>query len=242
MSTQIVHASALSLTSFDQLAAVCAPGISIATLRAVASVESHFQPYALRDNSAHQLLKPVSLLDAVYLANERLERGHSLDLGLMQINAANLANLGMRVQDAFDPCRSLAAASTILLRNYEQASTETERQAATLIALSRYNTGRPLVGVANGYLDKVLAAVTLYQASPSIAQKFSTLHARWSVWGAPDADQASWLVTVDGDSEIKRAGAQTSDARREGRAPAISSEKGEPYEVSAYRDSEALRQ
>ena len=65
--------------------------------------------------------------------------GHSVDLGLMQINSMNLGLLGLSVSDAFTACRSVEAA-------------------AKLLALfSRYNTGSPHRGIANGYATKVLA-------------------------------------------------------------------------------------
>ncbi len=135
------------------------------TLRAVAAVESHFEPWAVRDNTTHEDRTPSSLTAAVALAEDRLRKGHSVDLGLMQINSGNLASLGMGVKDAFDPCRSLDAANRILRTAFAAGSSEADRQAAILITLSRYNTGRPLAGIANGYANRVIAA----QSTPRLA-------------------------------------------------------------------------
>lgn len=211
----------------------------MSTLRAVASVESHFDPLVVRDNTTHESWTPNSLGAAAALTKQRLSEDHSVDIGLMQINGANLAPLKMTVEDALDACHSLAAAHHILLSAFATGSSETERQAAILISLSRYNTGRPLTGIVNGYAERVIAAQAATVMPNIVQQHLSDERPQWDVWGASGALPMSWFVTPDGTTEIGRAGAQTSDARFEGRAPAIPSEKGEPYEVPAYRESEA---
>jgi type IV secretion system protein VirB1 len=233
-----VSASPLPTSSFNQLALSCAPGVDLPTLRAVAAVESHFEPWAIRDNTTHEMWAPPSLAAALALAGDQLTKGHSIDLGLMQLNSGNLASLGMRMNDAFDPCRSLGAASRILLAGFAAGSSETERQAAILITLSKYNTGRPLAGIANGYVDRVIAAQNKLPAGNSALRGVSNMAPQWDIWGTSGAAPSSWILTANESSEIERAGAQTSDARNEGRAPASPTEKGEPYELSAYQESE----
>jgi hypothetical protein len=116
-------------------------------------------------------------------------------------------------------------------------STETDHEAALLIALSRYNTGRPLAGIANGYANQVIAAQSALSSTPA-GQNLQNANPQWDVWGATGDGAASWVITTDVFSRIERAGAQTSDARSEGRAPASASEKGEPYVLSAFQESE----
>src|ERR1700733_8935811 len=70
--TITVLASPLSKASFNQLASSCAPGVEIPTLRAVAAVESHFDPLAVRDNTTHESWTPSSLSAAAALAKDRL--------------------------------------------------------------------------------------------------------------------------------------------------------------------------
>ena len=235
--TLSAFASPLPTTAFNQLALSCAPGVELQTLRAVAAVESHFNPLAVRDNSTHESLMPQTLPAAIKLARNRAKKGHSVDIGLMQINNHNLASLGMSLEDAFDECRSLAAGARILLSAFAIGSSESERQAAIMIALSRYNTGGALAGIANGYASQVFA-VQRGSLGDRRAQQDSSTTPKWDVWGTSGADPTSWVVTANGSSEIERAGAQTSDARTEGRAPALPSERGEPYELSAYQESE----
>ncbi len=231
-------ASPLSKASFNQLASSCAPGVEIPTLRAVAAVESHFDPLVVRDNTTHESWTPSSLGAASALARDRLRMGHSVDIGLMQINSGNLASLGMGVEDALDPCHSLDAAHRILQTAFAAGSSEAERQAAILITLSRYNTGRPLAGIANGYANQVIAAQSASLAVKLAVQKAPNTSPQWDIWGTSGAKPTSWVVTPDGSSEIEWAGAQSTDARAKGRAAVPPLEKGEPYELYAYQETE----
>jgi type IV secretion system protein VirB1 len=156
----------------------------------------------------------------------------------MQINSANFAALRMSVDDAFDACHSLAAARRILISAFAAGSNEVERQAALLIALSRYNTGKPLTGVANGYASQVVAAQSAPLTETLAPRSASSMQPQWDIWGTSGTAQSSWVLTAKRSTEIERAGAQTSDARSEGRAPASASEKGEPYVLSAVQESE----
>ena len=232
-------ASPLPMTSFNQLALSCAPGVELPTLRAVAAVESHFNPLAVRDNTAHESLIPQTLPAAATLARTRVKMGHSVDIGLMQINSDNLASLGMSVEDALDECRSLAAGGRILRSALAAGSSESERQAAIMIALSRYNTGRALAGVVNGYASQVIAAQH-GSLSDRPARQDSFRTPKWDIWGTSGVEPTLWIVT-DSSSEIERAGAQSTEARAEPRATAPPSRKGEPYEVFAYQESEPNR-
>jgi type IV secretion system protein VirB1 len=234
-------ASPLSKASFNQIASSCAPGEAIPTLRAVAAVESNFDPLAIRDNTTHDSWTPSSLSAAAALAKDRLKLGHSVDIGLMQINSGNLASLGMGVEDAFDACHSLDAAHRILQAAFAAGSSEADRQAAILITLSRYNTGKPLTGIANGYANQVVLAQSASLAGKLTLQKPPNTPPQWDIWGTTGDEPIAWVVTADGSSEIERAGAQSTEARAEGRAAAPPSKTGESYEVFAYRDSEASK-
>lgn len=152
----------LELAVFLQLAATCAPHVSPETLAAVARTESGFNALAIHDNTTRQSILPATLGEAVAVATEAVSvQRHSLDLGLMQINSANLPGLGMSVADAFDPCRSLRAAGRVLAAGYLPPADPSAQQQALHRALSRYNTGDADRGVVNGYVARVQASAEL---------------------------------------------------------------------------------
>lgn len=147
----------LPLALFAQLAAACGSLVHVDTLAAVARTESRFNPLTIGDTTAGRSHAPTTPAEAVATATALLAKGHSLDLGLMQVNSANLPGLGLTVADVFDPCRNLAAGARLLADGYRQAPDE-DAQRALVRALSRYNTGSPVRGVANGYVAKVQAS------------------------------------------------------------------------------------
>lgn len=149
-------AAPLSKMEFTALASRCAPAVPAETLEAVARTESGLDPLVLHDNTTGQHEETGNLDDAVAEAGEWVGHGDSVDIGLMQINSANLAPLGMTVADAVDPCASLAGGAEVLRAAYGGGSTQAEQQAALLMALSRYNTGTPFQGIMNGYARTVL--------------------------------------------------------------------------------------
>lgn len=154
------------------LAQACAPTVAPATLAAIAHVESRFDPLAIGVNRGPRPARRArDAAEAAAMARGLIARGANLDLGLAQINSANLGWLGLRVEDAFDPCRNLQAAATVLRAGYRpRGASPHARQAALREALSRYNTGDAGRGVRNGYVGKVeRAAVRLALAAPAPA-------------------------------------------------------------------------
>lgn len=149
----------IDLALFLQLAASCAPHVAPETLAALARTESGFNELALNDNTAGRAIQAASTADAVALATDAITvKRHSVDLGLMQINSANLPGLGLSIADAFDGCRSLAAADRVLVAGYAAPAAQGDPQDALRQALSRYNTGDPARGLANGYVARVQAS------------------------------------------------------------------------------------
>ncbi len=142
-----------------QLATACAPAVAPETIAAIARTESGFDPLSIGDNTTRRAYAPASRDDAVALASSLLQQGHSVDLGLMQINSANLPGLGLSIGDALDTCKSIAAGGRILAAAFAGGgATPDEAQAALRVALSRYNTGNGQDGFINGYVRKVEAS------------------------------------------------------------------------------------
>jgi len=200
---QAASASAISAAAFPVLAARCAPAVPEWVLGAVARTESNFYPWRLHDNTARVSSDPPSLQAAEAEAAAWLAAGHSVDLGLMQINSGNLPALGMNVNEALDPCASLAAGAAVLRAAYGGGPVKAGQQAALLMALSIYNTGSPLKGIMNGYARRVMrnasvvpAAAHLVQAAPANAPDMPPA---WNVSATGDYTQAHgapWLVPL----------------------------------------------
>ena len=122
-------------------------GVTAERMAAVAMVESDGDPLALGVNGSSPVtLHPATKDEAVATARALLAQGKSLDLGLAQINSANLAHDGLTIETAFDACTSLRAGAAHLAADFE---------AAWRAAHSRYNTGDAQRGFANGYVHKV---------------------------------------------------------------------------------------
>ena len=162
--------SALAVAAILSLAVLpeCGAGQDVPAERmaAVASVESGGDPLAIGVNGDHPAtLHPATKDEAVATARALLAQGKSIDLGLTQINSANLAHDGLTVERAFDACASLQAGATHLAADFE---------AAWRAAHSRYNTGDLQRGIANGYALRVSAAVRMVtavsQAAPAVHQ------------------------------------------------------------------------
>jgi|KBSMisStaDraftv2_1062788.scaffolds.fasta_scaffold13299_6 type IV secretion system protein VirB1 len=140
----------LPLAVFAQLAATCAPDVAPETLAALARTESGFDPFVIGDNTTRQAHHPHDQAEAIRTATLLLDAGHSIDLGVMQINSKNMQWLGLTVESVFDPCENIRAGATVLT------------------AYSRYNTGSPTRGFANGYVQKVVSKMRQLPAVPAV--------------------------------------------------------------------------
>jgi type IV secretion system protein VirB1 len=83
--------SVLTLAAFTQLAVVCAPNVSPATLAAIAKTESGFETQAIHRNA-----------------------NGTIDYGLLQINSANFTWLGVTAESVMDACTNIRAGAAVL--------------------------------------------------------------------------------------------------------------------------------
>ena len=145
-----------------------APAVAPETLASFAHYESRLEPYAIHDNTTGASLHPESQAQAIALAMSLLTQQHSLDLGIMQVNSANLPRVGLTVATAFDPGQSIRAGAVILVEAYQQCRHDgaVAEQAALRCAASVYNTGKEEAGIANGYQARVWRAAA--QIVPAI--------------------------------------------------------------------------
>jgi type IV secretion system protein VirB1 len=166
---------ALSVVAALVLARQCAPGVAPETVVSIAKTESALQTLAVHDNTSGTRYAPETRDAAIALATKLIaEQHHNVDLGLMQVNSANLATVGLSIGDAFDACHSMHAGAAILSGAFDHA---------LRAALSAYNTGDPQRGIANGYVARVEAAITAVPPIGALASPAPT--------AAPAADAAT---------------------------------------------------
>lgn len=210
----------LSVAAVVALATSCAPSIAPPTLLSVVQAESGRDPLAININGpGGGTRRPETLETAIALAAELVRQGKSVDLGLAQINTANLPRLGMSLADAFDPCRNLAAAERVLRDGWEAGAGEADPQTRLRVAFSHYNTGNPVRGFANGYVGRVERAAGYVVPAirlPGQPAPFGTAEAAVPVAVTPPADPLgappSWDVMARAEWELQQAGRQAVQA------------------------------
>ncbi|WP_025091677.1 lytic transglycosylase domain-containing protein [Brucella intermedia] len=145
---------------FVDVAQQCAPQIAIETLAAVVSVESGFNPLAIRINSGDPLAnQPTTKAEAIETASILIAEGQDVDLGLAGINSRNLGRLGLSVSDAFNVCLNLKASAS-LLDGYYRVALEggaTGVQAEKAMLRSYFGDGDVTLGEIVGYDARILA-------------------------------------------------------------------------------------
>jgi type IV secretion system protein VirB1 len=151
----------LSIVAALALAHQCAAAIAPETILSIAETESGLNPLSIHDNATGHSYAPASANEAIAIATDLIvSQHHSVDLGLMQINSANLAISNLDIAHAFDACRSMDAGAHIFFGAFHRA---------VQAALSTYNTGDQQRGIDNGYVARVEAAAAALPIAESIA-------------------------------------------------------------------------
>jgi type IV secretion system protein VirB1 len=171
--------TALPIAVVLGLAGACQSAVDPGTIAKIAQHESGREPYAIHDNTTRRSYFPETKPDAHRLAEELLAAGHSVDVGLSQINAANFSWLGLSLATALDPCTNIHAS------------------AAVLVGYSRYNTGSPTRGIANGYATAI-QAVRIADITPAPANAVAT-----EIPGVPRAECAAPAWDTWGQAECR---------------------------------------
>ncbi|MBY3003609.1 type IV secretion system lytic transglycosylase VirB1 [Rhizobium leguminosarum] len=188
------EAAPVSFHEFDRLARDCAPSVDPTTLAAIAKVESGFDPLAAHDNTTGESLHWDDQTQARRGVKDRLDAQHSIDVGLMQINSKNFPVLNLTIENALQPCKSLAAAAYLLKSRYAGGDNDAARQLALRKAISAYNTGDLQSGFANGYVQKVEAAareiVPRLIELPQQAHEKQISADKWDVWGSYEQERS----------------------------------------------------
>ena len=132
----------LSIAIALKIAASCAVGVAPQTLLSVAHVETGLSEFDVGDNTTHRSYRPGTLPEAIALATKLIGAGHSVDLGIAQINSAagHLQKRGLPIAAAFDPCIGFRVGGEVFAECYGRTSGADE-QARLKQAASCYNTG-----------------------------------------------------------------------------------------------------
>ena len=147
---------------FLALALACAPQVHADTARALVSVESAFNPWAIGVVGGALVRQPQHRAEALATAKALRDAGWNFSVGLGQINVGNFERLGLTLESAFEPCPNLAAMQAVLADCFDRARTPfrppAPNQTALRQALSCYYSGNFDTGFRHGYVRKVAVA------------------------------------------------------------------------------------
>jgi len=160
----------MDASTFITLALACAPQLHADTARALVSVESAFNPWAIGVVGGQLARQPRNRAEALVTAQALQANGWNFSVGLGQINLGNFKRLGLTVETAFEPCTNLIAMQTVLTECMARAPPPQRmprtEQTALRMALSCYYSGNFVTGFEHGYVRKVSLAAR-QQARPS---------------------------------------------------------------------------
>jgi len=167
-----VHAASVPVLGvspeMSDLIAKCAPGVHPETMAALISAESRGNQYIIADAGLvnmpwaqrKRLVRSLhydNIDDATKAATALIREGHTVSIGLTQVNDRNLKALGITIRDAFDPCVNVAAGGKIFTAYYKEAVKHLGfGERAMSVALSGYNSGDWRRGERDGYVNLVL--------------------------------------------------------------------------------------
>jgi type IV secretion system protein VirB1 len=147
---------------FLDLAQTCAPIVATETLAGVVSLESRFEPFAIRTNHGAPLEgQPTTKAEAIEMATLLVAERQDIQLGLGGIGADELGKLKLSISDAFEPCLNLQATATLLDGYYRLAvkAGADPSQAEQVMLQFYYGRNDPSVGAMVRYDEQVRAEV-----------------------------------------------------------------------------------
>ncbi len=151
---------------FLALALSCAPQVDSRTTHALVRVESGLNPHAIGVVGGELERQPRHRGEALATARTLQAQGWDFSVGLAQINVRNVRRMGLRLEDAFDPCTNLRAMQAILGDCYDRSPAsgntdntgEAHDQQRLRQALSCYYSGNFVTGFRHGYVQRVISA------------------------------------------------------------------------------------
>jgi type IV secretion system protein VirB1 len=166
----------------------CAPDVHPVTISAIVQQESGGNPLALNDNTSKRIYSPKTIAEAAAIARKLILDGHSVDIGLAQINSKNLPRLNLTVEQVLDPCTNLQASQAILKEGWRRSGGD------LAMTFSAYNTGKIDSAIGQNYAAKV------FQKAGAPAPLIPAI---------PGGEIARWVFSANPQDKIK----PTSDLR-----------------------------
>ena len=159
---------AMLAIDFEAVAQRCAPTVALSTLRAIATVESGLNPYAIGIVAGQLSRQPRSLLEGLATATSLQQSRTRFSAGIAQIYVGNWPALGLTPETVFEPCSNLRAAAAILGHCYQRArvagtAKDTDQQSLRR-AISCYYANNFTTGFSEGYVQKVVATAIRHGA------------------------------------------------------------------------------
>ncbi|RJG40929.1 type IV secretion system protein VirB1 [Mesorhizobium sp. DCY119] len=144
--------------AFIGLAQTCAPIVAAEILAGVVSIESRFEPFAVRINNGPALTRRTATkAEAIEIATSLAAERQDIQLGLGGIGIEELRKLNLSISEAFDPCLNLQATATLLDGYYRIAAKAgaNKEQAEQAMLQSYYGRNDPSVGAMVKYNEQV---------------------------------------------------------------------------------------
>lgn len=220
--------------TFIDLAQTCAPTVAVETLAGIVSLESRFQPYAIRIGAGKSLAdQPASKAEAIAAASALIAERQNVQLGLGGIKSNELRKLKLSIADALDPCLNLQATATLLDGYYRlalRAGADTS-QAEKVMLESYYGRNDPNVEAMAEYGKQV------EQEGRRLSDALTTLTIRQGTDERPDPSEAAESDKLASKSEAEpevseTAGSPSWDVFGTGRTSSVLIFQNNPAEQS----------
>jgi type IV secretion system protein VirB1 len=157
----------MDAAAFLALTLACAPQVHADTARALVSVESAFNPWAIGVVGGVLERQPRHRAEAIATAKALQAAGWNFSVGLAQINRHNLTRFGLTLETAFEPCSNLQSMQSVLIDCFDRASlTNSDPQESIRRALSCYYSGNFKTGFDHGYVRRVVAGTRTIAKDP----------------------------------------------------------------------------
>ena len=127
--------------NIDMLIQQCANGVPPSVMRAVVSVESTFNPYAIGVVRGRLSRQPRNVNEALLATKALRTAGKNYSMGLAQVNKQHIGKWGLTHENIFEPCRNINAGARILADCYNRATRAVGSNKAWNAALSCYYSG-----------------------------------------------------------------------------------------------------